>query len=65
MVGSGSTGYLMCRCTPNKRTPFCGKPGCEPPPRSVVTNVLTYKSTAERLAEMRASPYVAPDTDPA
>lgn len=19
----------MCRCTPNIRTPFCGKPGCE------------------------------------
>ena len=18
----------MCKCTPNKRTPFCGKPGC-------------------------------------
>jgi DNA modification methylase len=23
----------MCRCTPTKRTPFCGKPGCEPPPQ--------------------------------
>lgn len=23
----------MCRCTPNIRTPFCGKPGCEWPPR--------------------------------
>ena len=21
----------MCRCTPNIRTPFCGKPGCEWP----------------------------------
>lgn len=21
----------MCRCTPNKRTPFCGAPGCEWP----------------------------------
>lgn len=19
----------MCKCTPNVRTPFCGKPGCE------------------------------------
>lgn len=19
----------MCKCTPNLRTPFCGKPGCE------------------------------------
>lgn len=21
----------MCKCTPEVRTPFCGKPGCEPP----------------------------------
>lgn len=21
----------MCECTPNKRTPWCGKPGCEMP----------------------------------
>lgn len=21
----------MCLCTPNMRTPFCGKPGCELP----------------------------------
>ncbi len=21
----------MCKCTPNKRTPFCGAPGCEWP----------------------------------
>lgn len=23
----------MCKCTPNIRTPFCGKPGCEEPAR--------------------------------
>ena len=23
----------MCRCTPEIRTPFCGKPGCEWPPQ--------------------------------
>lgn len=22
----------MCQCTPEIRTPWCGKPGCEPPP---------------------------------
>lgn len=22
----------MCWCTPSLRTPFCGKPGCVPPP---------------------------------
>lgn len=21
----------MCKCTPNLRTPFCGKPGCQWP----------------------------------
>jgi hypothetical protein len=25
----------MCRCTPNIRTPFCGKPGCEWPPQAI------------------------------
>lgn len=24
-------GRLMCKCTPNIRTPFCGRPGCEWP----------------------------------
>jgi hypothetical protein len=23
----------MCRCTPEIKTPFCGKPGCEWPPQ--------------------------------
>lgn len=22
----------MCQCNPNARTPWCGKPGCQPPP---------------------------------
>ena len=25
----------MCFCTPNKRTPWCGKPGCEAPKKTV------------------------------
>jgi len=58
----------MCRCTPNT-APFCGKPGCEfvlaPPERSLVTNVLTYRSTGDRIAALPPAPYVAPDTDPA
>lgn len=30
----------MCACDPNKRTPWCGKPGCEMPtqPRPVVND---------------------------
>lgn len=29
----------MCKCTPNKRTPFCGAPGCESPASSPVPSV--------------------------
>ncbi len=25
----------MCKCTPEIRTPFCGKPGCEAPPQKI------------------------------
>jgi hypothetical protein len=25
----------MCRCTPEIRTPFCGRPGCVAPPRRI------------------------------
>lgn len=56
----------MCRCTPTMRTPFCGKPGCEYP--SPVTNVLIYKTTADRLdalPQFAPSTYVAPERDPA
>lgn len=33
----------MCVCTPEKRTPFCGKPGCEWPesgPYTIAPNGL-------------------------
>ena len=42
----------MCKCTPSKRTPYCGKPGCEwPPPEKsrfprvdvVATRILNAK----------------------
>lgn len=32
----------MCKCTPNIRTPWCGKPGCETPKQ-------TYRPTPKRL----------------
>lgn len=32
----------MCKCTPNIRTPFCGKPGCGMPERS-------YRPTPDKL----------------
>jgi hypothetical protein len=25
----------MCKCTPELRAPWCGKPGCEQPPQEV------------------------------
>jgi hypothetical protein len=31
----------MCKCTPNIRTPFCGKPGCEP--RAVKTGEFVLR----------------------
>lgn len=32
----------MCKCDPNCRTPFCGKPGCEVPEQK-------YRPTPDRL----------------
>lgn len=34
----------MCTCTPNIRTPFCGKPGCELPEQKP-----KYRPTPSRL----------------
>lgn len=41
----------MCRCTPEMRTPFCGKPGCEMPPQKVVP--ITGTTLPRRLGEPR------------
>lgn len=40
----------MCKCTPNVRTPFCGKPGCEWPPQS------KSRPTIEELEQILRSP---------
>jgi hypothetical protein len=43
----------MCKCTPNIKTPFCGKPGCEWPPRSpkeIATDRLRRASERLRVA---------------
>jgi hypothetical protein len=39
---------LMCKCTPQIRTPYCGKPGCEVP--------------AQRAREMDLAEYVSAET---
>jgi len=33
----------MCKCTPNIRTPFCGKPGCELPKPEGTRHQMTTK----------------------
>lgn len=30
----------MCKCTPEMKTPFCGKPGCEWPVKSIPDELL-------------------------
>lgn len=37
----------MCKCTPEIRTPFCGKPGCEAPE----ANVNRYHVGGPRIRE--------------
>lgn len=43
----------MCWCTPEIRTPFCGKPGCHPPrqqPAGLNRDATEMAATAVRLA---------------
>lgn len=46
----------MCKCTPNIRTPFCGKPGCEAPPQKTAT-IASFeqfeKERGERVMQLR------------
>jgi len=39
----------MCRCTPEIRTPFCGKPGCEWPETKTAPVSAADQSEIERL----------------
>jgi hypothetical protein len=43
----------MCKCTPNIRTPFCGKPGCEWPAQTSETS-SQEQAILGRAASMRA-----------
>lgn len=51
----------MCRCTPEIRTPFCGKPGCEWPPQKVheldhelvARFIGLFTTSSDRLGTMR------------
>lgn len=37
----------MCRCRPEVRTPFCGRPGCEWPPQKEALTVTRCSSCRE------------------
>ncbi len=39
----------MCKCTPEIRTPFCGKQGCEVPVQLKVGNYYHYKKTSDKF----------------
>jgi hypothetical protein len=50
----------MCVCTPNKRTPYCGAPGCEwPKKKKILTNcyrfengmVMAFDQNSEQMPE--------------
>lgn len=46
----------MCRCTPNIRTPFCGKPGCEWPAREPISiEVKSFDQMAHKDVTLLAT----------
>lgn len=44
----------MCVCTPEIKTPFCGKPGCEPPPQSDEAKIDAAARKAHAAADAAA-----------
>jgi hypothetical protein len=46
----------MCKCTPNIKTPFCGKPGCEMPPQK--PRQAATPDEAEQLATKAVNDYL-------
>ena len=60
----------MCKCTPEIRTPFCGRPGCEwpdqkPPPGepAVVKQIVGEIAAAEYAGDIKAIAAVYVDKD--
>lgn len=42
----------MCKCTPNLRSPYCGKPGCEWPPMTPGQMIpIDFPSLRDELAK--------------
>jgi hypothetical protein len=44
----------MCVCTPEIKTPFCGKPGCESPPESEESKIDAAARKAHAAADAAA-----------
>jgi len=43
----------MCKCTPEIRTPFCGKPGCEVPKQpEKPAEIVTIENVLKLLVKM-------------
>lgn len=63
----------MCRCTPEMRTPFCGKPGCEWPEQErvgvpaaqpeIVKQIVGEIAAMEYAGDMKAIAAVVIDND--
>jgi len=60
----------MCKCTPEIRTPFCGRPGCEWPPQkapeahpAVVKQIVGEIAAMEYSGDMQAIAAVIIDRD--
>jgi len=48
----------MCKCTPNLRTPYCGKPGCEWPDKKKLSPIMRffkYQHLPKDLAEVSSA----------
>jgi hypothetical protein len=46
----------MCKCTPGRKTPFCGRPGCEMPPQKPPAPATPAQ--AEELAKKAVGDYL-------
>ena len=50
----------MCKCTPEIRTPWCGKPGCEMPKQPTVTEKKCPGSARAMAEEVWAEEVLQP-----
>lgn len=53
----------MCQCTPEIKSPFCGKPGCEWPPLADTLDENHWNTLQELLNAVGALPGVMDKVD--